>query len=46
VKEIDPNDPFFAEAEAARARKAQEDAQFKKDFGLDDSVEDLADEAL
>lgn len=34
IPEINPDDPFYAEAEAARARKAQEDAQFKKDFGL------------
>lgn len=44
--EINPDDPFFAEAEAARARKAQEEATFKKDFGLDDPVSDIADEAL
>lgn len=43
LPDINPDDPFFAEAEAARARKAAEEAQFKKDFGLDDSVEDLDD---
>lgn len=40
---INPDDPFFAEAEAARARKAMEDAQFNKDFGLDAPVDDLDD---
>lgn len=39
---INPDDPFFAEAEAARARKAQEDAEFRKDFGLD-PADDLDD---
>ncbi len=45
---INPDDPFFAEAEAARARKAMEDEQFKKDFGLNDTVDDIGetDEAL
>lgn len=43
VSEISPDDPFYAEAEAARARKAQEDAQFKKDFGLAPEAEDLDD---
>ena len=42
VSEINPDDPFFAEAEAAKARKAQEDAAFKKDFGLEEP-EDLPD---
>jgi hypothetical protein len=40
---IDESDPFYAEAAAARARKEMEAEQFKKDFGLDDSVEDLDD---
>lgn len=43
VAEIREDDPFFAEAEAAKARKAKEEAEFKKDFGLDDPV-DLPDE--
>lgn len=41
VPDIDPNDPFYAEAEAAKARKAQEEAAFRKDFGLDDPIDDL-----
>jgi hypothetical protein len=41
VPDINPDDPFFAEAEAAKARKAQEEAQFKKDFGLaEDNLDD------
>lgn len=38
VAEIKADDPFFAEAEAAKAKKAKEEAEFKKDFGLDDPV--------
>lgn len=40
---ITADDPFFAEAAAAAARKEREAAEFRKDFGLDDTVEDIAD---
>jgi len=38
---ISEDDPFYAEAAAAAEKKAQEAAQFRKDFGLDDDVEDV-----
>lgn len=41
VAEIEEGDPFFAEAEAARIRKAAEEAQFKKDFGLEPPIMDV-----
>lgn len=41
---IAEGDPFYAEVEAAKAKKSAEDASFKKDFGLDDPVEDIATE--
>ena len=43
------DDPFYQEALAAAERKAKEDAQFKKDFGLEEpaDIPDVeADEAL
>ena len=43
---IERDDPFFAEAAAAADRKAKEQAEFVKDFGLVDSVDDLVEEAV
>lgn len=43
---INPDDPYFAAAEAAKARKAAEEASFKKDFGLDDPIDDLDEPSL
>lgn len=44
VEPIDKTDPFYAEAAAAQAKKAAEEAQFRKDFGLDDSVDDIGED--
>ena len=38
VPPVTEDDPFYAEAEAAREKKAKADAQFRKDFGLDVDV--------